>query len=710
MQKTRRVFVSFLSVIVLLIGTSVALISQSTARRAAALIHDKVDENKLITLAGNTRPEANADNDLGPVGDDLSLDHMLLQLKRSPDQEQAAAKFIDSLHDRTSVNFHKWMTASEFGGNFGLAEADIQTITGWLESHGFAVNAVYPSGMVIDFTGSAGQVARAFHTSIHNLDVNGVRHIANMSDPQIPAALEPAVAGIVSLHDFRPRSMARPKYTFTADRATAYAVVPADLATIYDFNPLFNKGVTGVGQTVAVIEDTDLYSSEDWSTFRSVFGLSSYAGTLTTVHPAGGGANNCSDPGVNGDDGEAILDAEWSSAAAPSAAIVVGTCADTRTNFGGFIAMQNMINGANPPSIMSNSYGICEAENGAAANAGISALYQQAVAEGISVFVAAGDEGAASCDAGGVTATHGIGVNAFASTAYNVAAGGTDFSTGVDGTGATYWNKTNTLTYGSAISYIPEITWNGSCASALLANYFGFSTGYGPNGFCNSDAAISGDWVEVAAASGGPSNCFTGAPAAFGVTGGSCQGLPKPSWQKGVAGLPNDGVRDLPDVSMFASNGVWGPYYVTCYSDPDGGGVPCRGAPSNWGGAGGTSFASPILAGIQALVNQSAGGPQGNPNYVYYALAAGSNAASIFHSVTRGDIDVNCLGTVNCFGATGEIGWGRGGRGETATTPGALSVSSGTFTPAYATGPSWSFATGIGSLDVSNLVANWIKQ
>src|ERR1700678_3862080 len=142
-----------------MVAGAIALISQNTGRRAEALIHDQIDENKLVTLAGNTRPEANEDNDLGPVGDSLSLEHMMLQLKRAPEQEKAAAQFVEELNNPKSANFHKWIGAAEFGKNFGLAESDIQTITGWLASHGFVVNAVYPSGMVIDFSGNAGQVA-----------------------------------------------------------------------------------------------------------------------------------------------------------------------------------------------------------------------------------------------------------------------------------------------------------------------------------------------------------------------------------------------------------------------------------------------------------------------------------------------------------------------------------------------------------------------
>src|SRR5579863_95944 len=705
MFQTRRLYTVVLCATVLLIGSSVALMSQTPGRRAEALIHDRVDETRLVTLAGNTRPEVIAENDLGAVSDDFALNHMTLQLKRSPQQEQAVVQFIAELHDPQSPNFRKWLTADEFGARYGLAESDIQTISGWLESHGFVVNTVYPNGMVIDFSGNAGQVRGAFRTSIHYLNVEGVRHFANVSDPQIPEALGPAVAGVVALHDFRPHKMSHPKYTVTSFGQTTQIVVPADLATIYDFNPLFAKGITGSGQTVVVLEDSDLYSRADWVTFRTVLGLSQYtSGALTSQHPAPPtGTNNCTPPGVNGDDGEAILDAEWASAAAPGATIVVAACAE-----GPLAAMQNLVSASNPPAIISLSYGNCEASDGSAQNASINALFQQAVTEGISVFVAAGDEGAASCDAGQFAATHGIAVDGYASTPYNVAVGGTDFSDVLNNTTNTYWSKTNSKTYGSALSYVPEIPWNNSCASIVLANYMGYTTGYGPGGFCNSNAAIMGGFVAVAAGSGGPSNCGIGAPSIANVASGTCQGYAKPSWQTGLSGIPNDGVRDLPDVSMFASdNPVWGHYSVVCFSDQSNSGTPCTGPPSGWAGFGGTSLATPVMAGIQALVNQNTSAKQGNPNPVYYAMAVSTPSA--FHIVTQGDIDVDCAGPHNCYGLIGTVDYGRGGRIFNTTWGGALSVSNTSFTPAYATGPSWSFATGIGSVDANNLVTNWPK-
>ena len=683
-----------------------------TGNHARNLITQDVNENNMVTLHGNVRSEANAANDRGAVADDLTMDHMLLQLQRSPEQEAALEKLIDEMHTKGSPNYHQWMTAPQFAAKFGVSKEDVQKVTAWLTSQGFHVNVAYPT--LIDFSGNAGQVRGAFRTSIHNLDVNGVQHIANMSDPQIPAALAPAVLGIVSLNDFRPRAMHKmhKDYTFTSGGDTFQAVVPGDLATIYNLNPLFSAGTSGQGQTVVVIEDTNLFSTADWTTFRSTFGLSTFtAGSLTTVHPAPpSGSNNCTNPGTNGDDGEAILDAEYASAAAPSATIEVAACEDTRTTFGGLIAVQNLINeSTTPPAIISISYGECEAENGATANAAYNTAYQQAVTEGVSVFVAAGDEGAASCDADEAKATHGIGVSGFASTQYNVAVGGTDFGDTDAGSNSTYWNTTNTSTFESAKSYIPEIPWNDSCAGVLLATFEGFATTYGSSGFCNSTTGKD-DFLTTAAGSGGPSGCATGAASTSGVVSGTCKGYAKPSWQTGVIGIPADGVRDLPDVSMFASNGLWGHYYVFCWSDTREGGTACTGAPSGWSGAGGTSFASPILAGIQALVNQKQGARQGNPNPVYYQLAAteygasgsttcnstnGNTVAStcIFYDVTKGDMDVNCTGTHNCYLPSG--------------TNGVLSTSDSSYLKAYGTTTGWDFATGIGTVNAANLVSNW---
>src|ERR1700752_2417323 len=218
--------------------------------RSRPRIVASVDETVRTTLSGNLHPEARPANDRGRVADTPLMEHMLLQLKRSPEQEKALQQFVDDLHNQGSPNFHHWLTAQQFGERVGLAQTDLDTVTSWLRSHGFRVNVVYPSGMGIDFSGTAGQVRQAFRTEIHQLEVNGERHVANTTDPSIPAALAPVIAGVVSLHDFRAKPMhqmrkPRPQFTFTDLLGNAtYAVVPADLATIYNLNPLFSAGIT----------------------------------------------------------------------------------------------------------------------------------------------------------------------------------------------------------------------------------------------------------------------------------------------------------------------------------------------------------------------------------------------------------------------------------------------------------------------------------
>ncbi len=162
--------------------------------QSPSLITQPIDNNRMVILAGNTRPETTAANDQGAVPDSTPIDHMLLQLQRAPQVEQAAVAFIDQLHDPNSTNYHHWLTAAQFGQQYGLSQQDLSKISGWLTAQGFTVNTIYPSGMIIDFSGTAGQISSAFHTQIHNLLVNGEAHIANMSNPQIPVALAPAVS------------------------------------------------------------------------------------------------------------------------------------------------------------------------------------------------------------------------------------------------------------------------------------------------------------------------------------------------------------------------------------------------------------------------------------------------------------------------------------------------------------------------------------
>ena len=656
----------------------------------SALITQPIDESRLVRLSRNTRPEANAENDRGMVAEDFPMQHMLLQLKRAPQVEQALYQFMDEQQDRNSPNFRHWLSPAELGEQYGPADSNVEAIKAWLESYGFTVGYVYPTNMVVDFSGTAGQVREAFHTEIHHLDVRGERHFANMSDPQIPETLAPVVVGVVSLHNFKPQRMMRRRTRNYTLGAGNYPLAPADWETVYNLPALYRQGIYGQGQTIVVVEDTNAYGT-DWNTFTTAFGLNKYGGSLTTVHPNAGA--NCTNPGTNADDGEADLDVEIVSAIAPGATVELASCTDGsgNTTFGGLLAIENLVSAGNPPAVISMSYGECEVTNGATANAAFSNAFQSAAAAGTSVFVSSGDDGPAGCSGNGSTsATDGLGITGWGESVYNVSVGGTDFEDEYNADKpangglpqSTYWASNNGSTNGSALSYIPEIPWNNSCAGYLLFNIEGSSTGYGSGGFCNESSPVDGEAFQgTGGGSGGPSGCATGTASTSNWVSGGCVGYAKPSWQS-VFGNPADGVRDIPDVALFAANGLWSHYTVVCWSDPaytSDGSAPCTGSPAGWSGFGGTSISAPAMASIQALVNQKWSIRAGLPTPTYYAIARtefgasgnptcysinqtsrrGLTTACVFYDITQGDITVNCTNSTDkrdCYKPSGTDG------------------------------------------------------
>jgi subtilase family serine protease len=741
---TRKISSAAFVLVLAAMAFSVSIVSH--AQTKPLLVTGKIDDNVRWTLAGNTRPEANAKNDRGPVSPNMQLDHMLLLLQRPASLDAQLTQFIDDLHNPKSASYHKWLSAAQFGAQFGPAQSDVSAVTSWLESQGFTVNVVYANNMFIDFSGTATQVEAAFHTQLRTYEVNGVTHFANDRDPQIPAALGQVVRGVVSLHNFRPKAMHEQIKAAHVDAKsgslhTDYTaggglpLVPWDLAKIYNIAPLLSAGISGQGMKIVVLEDTDLFNcnagntagpcsaTSDWAVFRNTFGLGRYtAGNLAQENPAPqSGTNNCTDPGDNTDDSEAAIDVEWSTAAAPSASIVNASC-DNTTVFGGTIALLNILSHPNADNVdvVSMSYGESEEDSGAALNASFNTAFQQAVTQGVAIFVSSGDEDAASSDGEGTRARRGVTISGWMSSPYDVSVGGLDFADTYLGLNSTYWNANNNVFYGSAKSYIMEQPWNDSCAGELVSNFVtGSPIAYGSTGFCNTTTAADFGLLLAVGGSGGPSACATGSPAVSGVAGGTCAGYAKPSYQSAyigtMAGMPNDGVRDTPDVSLMAANGLWGHFYLICYSNASNGGVPCTGQPINWPGFGGTSVSSPIMAAIQALVVQHKGSLQGNPNPRYYALAnseygpsgsATCNSANghsvgsscIFYDVTLGDNIADCQANRNgtlydCYLPSG--------------TYGVLSTDNSSYAPAYKTTTGWDFASGIGSVNAFNLVMNY---
>ncbi|WP_254062403.1 Ig-like domain repeat protein [Acidobacterium sp. S8] len=678
-------------------------------------IQGEIDSSRLVALPGNVHPMAKAAYDTGVAPPDLALKHMTLVLKQSESQKAALDTLLADQQNPSSASYHHWLSPTEFGSQFGVAEADIQKITTWLESYGFTVESVSNGHTLIRFSGTHVQLQAAFHTQIHSYKVNGVEHWANATDPEIPAAMAPVVAGFSSLNSFRPRAQhtsprlirksqqngkwnsvpgstqISPAFSTTDSQGdNLFVISPYDFATIYNVRPLWNAGIDGTDQTIAIISDSNI-NTADIDYFRSTFGLP--AKKLNLFYPT-------EDPGVNGDEGEADLDVEWSGAVAKNATIDLVVGENTNVSDGVIDAIAYIINNNLAP-IMSVSYGACELELGTAGNTFLNEVWQQAAAQGITAMVSSGDAGSAACDQGFSSVSHGLEVSGFASTPYTVTVGGTDYYASFVSPN-TYWNTTNDpTTLASALSYIPETTWNNSCANPDILKVLQSNgvTDSNAEALCN-DASEQQYFISTVGGGGGRSKCID----SDGDDNATCSnGNPKPEWQTGVPGIPADGVRDLPDISLMSGNGLWGSFYVYCQSDAVPGGK-CD-VNNALEGAGGTSFASPAFAGIMALAEQKTHSQIGNANYVLYKLAAmqssdpalGSACQSgnvttgnscTFYDITNGTIALPCIdGTANCT----------------------ASISGDTFgiLPGYDAGPGYDVATGLGSVNAYNLVEKW---
>lgn len=609
-------------------------------------IAGEINNGILTKLSGNVHPLANSQYDQGVAPSDLPMDRMVLVLTRTASQQAALDSLLKSQQGPASPEYHHWLTPHQFGQLFGAADADIQQITSWLQSEGFSIDHVANSKSFIQFSGTAGQVQQAFHTQIHKYVVNGISHWANATDPQIPAALSSVIAGVATLYDFakKPQLVKSPQ-AFTALAASgkkpqftsngSYALAPADFATIYNISPLYQSGINGSGTTIAVVARTNINTS-DISSFRSNFGLPANPPQIIVNGP---------NPGDLGGDeeAEAVLDTSWAGAVATNATIDLVVSASTNSSDGVDLSEMYIIDN-NLADIMTESFGDCEANYTAAEGAAISALAQQAAAQGITYTVAAGDSGAEGCDDPTERqATGPLSVNILSSTPYTIAVGGTMFNE--NGNYSAYWSSTNGTNNESALSYIPEDVWNESCTVQQCGR---------------SNAGL---W----AGGGGVSTLFS-----------------KPTWQ--VALTPADGARDVPDVALTAAGHD---AYLLCL---DGSCTPNATGEITFDGYSGTSAATPSFAGIMALVVQQTGSRQGQADPTLYTLAAQEDFASCNASNTSGLPASSCVFNDVTSGNN--------------AVPGEANY--GTSSADYQAGVGYDLATGLGSVNATNLVYAWI--
>ena len=605
----------------------------SLAAGPPSRIQAEIQNRQTFRLTGNVHPVIASAQDQGEVAESLALPRITMHFKMTAAQQADLDRLLQAQQDPSSPQFRQWLTPEEYADRFGLSTADLGRVTAWLERMGFSNVQAARGRTFVTMSGVAAVVRYAFQTPIHHYLVNGTRHYANASEPALPVELEGMVAGIRGLSDFHPRAHARPKPRYTSSITGNHFVAPGDFATVYNLQPLYSSGIDGTGQSIAVVGQTGQTGQMDFTTnppsaayvqasdmeaFQAASGLPIKDPTFIS--------DGFNPQASSGDEQESALDLEWAGAVARGATIIYVNSPDAFTS-----AQYAVDNNVAP--IISLTYGLCEdaSKQGLPLSQvnSMNAVFQQANVQGITVVVASGDVGAADCEFSNspTIASNGLGVDFPASSPYVTGMGGTEFN---EGTG-TYWSASNGTNSGSALSYIPEMVWNDT------AN---------PD---NTGAFIS-------ATGGGVSVIFA-----------------KPSWQQG-AGVPNDGFRDVPDVSLDASNFHDG--YLMCDDGWCTNGY--RNSATFFDVIGGTSAGAPTFAGIVALINQQTHSRQGNVNPTLYSLAR--RTPSAFHDITVGNNIVPCrLGTPNC--TTGSMG--------------------------YSAGVGYDQATGLGTVDAYNLVTAW---
>lgn len=606
---------------------------QVQAQPARGRILQAIDNNSVTPIKGNVSPRAQSQYDQGEVERSFRLPYVTMFFKPTAAQRASLNQLLQQQQDRSSPNFHKWLKPDQFADQFGLSPSDLSTVVIWLQDQGFRVVRTAQARNWVAFSGTAAQVEATFRTPIHRFVTNDETHFANVADPSVPSALADVVLGFRGLNNFRfkPRSISKRVFKPQLATTTGHLVEPSDFATIYDVNSLYTAGVTGSGVTIAVMGQTDLNSNSaaefgDVTAFRSAAGFS--ANTPTEV------VTPDYSPGVSSDDlPEADLDVEWAGAVAQSASIIYVNSGGGPSSGGVFDSLQYTIDQDGAP-IISISYGACELAWSQNTLTLLQSLAQQGNAQGQTMIGPAGDDGATDCDnqpapafpascstSPSQSATCGLQVDVPASLPEFTGVGGTEFN---EGSGS-YWNSST----GAALSYIPEVVWNTEAAD-----------------------------MQLAGGGGGKSTVFA-----------------KPSWQTGT-GVPNDSVRDVPDVSLSASPD--NDAYVICSAGSCTNGF--AGSDGSIIAVGGTSAGTPSFSSILGLIEQETNSAQGNINYIIYPLAA--SYPTSFHDITAGSNAMPCTkGTTDCPNG-GSIG--------------------------YSAGTGFDLASGWGSVDVANLAAAWI--
>ena len=573
--------------------------SQSVASQQADRVFDRGKFNAVTQLSGHIPTWASAPNDAGSAPDNLPV-RLSFVLTRSSERQADFTRLLEDQQNPASPSFHKWLSPKQLGRLYGPTTHDLSAFAAWLNTQGLTLGEIAPSGMFITVNASTSTAAKALRTSFHYFSVNGASRLSAITEPSLPSQFAPIVGSISGLSQIaifpmhHAASLPMPARTgngsaapqYTNSNSGSHFITPSDFATIFDLKPVYNAGITGAGQKVAIIGRSQI-ATTDISEFESATGLT--ANLPNVVIPTDG-----VDPGItaDGDQSEATLDVDRVIGTAPKVQADLVVSGSAGGYDGIYVAAQYEVQHLLDP-VMNISFGSCEVYAGPGGVSLWDTLFAQAASEGISVFVSAADSGAATCEPQFATpdSFQFRAINYICASSYATCVGATEPADTADP--GQYWSSTNGAGLSSALSYIPEGAWNEP--TTTLSN---------------------GNTAYVSASGGGGASIF----------------IPKPAWQQGI-GVPADGARDIPDASFpgAAHDG-----YFACYAAGNG---DC--ANNRFEYFSGTSAAAPAYAAVTALLNQKTGGSQGNLNPLLYRTAA--NTPTAFHDATPASSGVaNC--------------------------------------------------------------------
>lgn len=626
---------------------SLIILAGATPAQTRNRITQRIADTEPVVVS-MPNPRIRTAFDQGRVEGSLNISHAAIVFKLAPAQQADLDKLLAEQQDAGSANYRRWLTPEGYAARFGMSDGDLAQVTSWLKSQGLTVDGFSRARTRVFFSGSAAQMESVFHTELHRYLVNGQISLANATEISVPQAISGMVLGVRGLETFRPQPRARvARPNFTSHVSGIHFVSPGDFATIYNLKPLYDNGLDGTGEAIAVVGQTQIHPA-DVDAFRTAAGLSPKNLQLVAVNGTGFSS---------GDEVEADLDVQWSGAVARGAAILyVYTGSNSSQNV--FNALEYAIDNNLAP-VITTSYGNCEANLGGF-TATLRTDVQQANSQGQTVMAASGDAGAADCETQTAkSATHGLAVDSPASVPEVTALGGSEFTgdatSSVSGGNASadlpYWGATTggNDNVSSALIYIPEMGWNDTAASI----------------------AASGG---LSASGGGVSTVFS-----------------KPAWQTALTFA--DGHRDVPDVSLTASPDHDGSLICSQAAVTSSGSsaTSCtagfRDSAGNLSPVGGTSVGSPAFAGIVAILNQATqSGGLGNINPTLYSLG-GTGA---FHDITTGNNIVPCTSGTPASGSAS-----------------IRCPTSAPFQLGYSAAAGYDLVTGLGSINANVLATSW---